>query len=65
MLNKREVEQLYCFLSSLQELARSILDEVAEFECIVDENKEKRKSETLDRYQRKKKLLNKRKSQSR
>lgn len=64
MFNKKELEQLDLFLSALQDLARSMLDEVAEFECVVDESKEKRKAETLARYQRKKKLLNKRRSQN-
>lgn len=65
MFNKKELEQLDYFLSALQDLARSMLDEVAEFECVVDENREKRKAETIARYQRRKKLLNKRKTQTR
>lgn len=65
MFNKKELEQLDCFLTSVQELARSMLDEVAEFECVVAEGKEKRKAETDARYQRRKKLLNKRKTQTR
>lgn len=64
MFNKRELEQLESFLSALQDLARSMLDEIVEFECVVDESREKRKAETLARYHREKKRINRRKSQN-
>lgn len=64
MLNKKELEQTADFLATLEDLARSMLDELATYEAIIEENRAERKKETVDRYARRKKRLNKRKAMS-
>lgn len=53
MLNKKEVEQVSEFLSLITDFARSMLDEVAEFEAVLKENKNQQRQESEKRLRRK------------
>jgi hypothetical protein len=46
MLNKRETALIHDFLSILSDLAKSIMDEVATMEAILEENKEIQRKES-------------------
>lgn len=65
MLNKKEVEQTRVFLATVTNLARELLDEVATYEAELQENKAEQCAQSVARYQRKKRLINKRKAGSR
>lgn len=62
MLNKKEVEQTRRFLATVTSLARELLDEVATYEAELQENKAEQCAQSVARYQRKKRLINKRKA---
>lgn len=61
MLNKNEREQVSEFITAITECARELLDNVAEFEAIMQENSNERKRQTDARYQRKKRQKNRKK----
>ena len=54
MLNKKELEQTLDFLAMITESARAILDEVATFEVLLQDNKNMQKAESKQRSDRKK-----------
>lgn len=60
VLNKKEVEQMGDFLAVLISSAREILDEVATFEAILQENKTLQRRQSEERARRKAKARNKR-----
>jgi hypothetical protein len=64
MLNKKEVEQTRLFLATVTGLARDLLDEVATYEAELQENKAQQCAESVARYQRRKRLANKRRFSS-
>lgn len=65
MLNKKEAEQTRVFLATITELARELLDEVVSYEAELQENKAQQRMESVARYCRKKRAMNKRKARSR
>lgn len=54
LLNKKELQQVDDFLTSVTDLARSMLDEVAMFYAELDENKAQQRAESEQRKDRKK-----------
>lgn len=54
ILNKKEIEQLAIFMSSITECAREILDEIAEYEVVIQNNKKDQRYESMQRAMRKK-----------
>ena len=64
MLNKKELEQTVNFLTVITETARDLLDEVAEYEAIITENKRQRRNETEARNLRKKRQKAKQKAKN-
>lgn len=54
MLNKKELQQMDDFLTTVTDLARSMLDEVMMFYAELDENKAQQKAESEQRKARKK-----------
>lgn len=62
MLNKKELEQVIDFLTIITETARTILDEVATFETVLQENKAEQGKQSELRKLRKKRQYAKRKT---
>ena len=54
ILNKKEIEQLAIFMSTITECAREILDEIAEYEVVIQNNKKDQRYESMQRAMRKK-----------
>lgn len=64
MLNKKELEQTLDFLAMITESARAILDEVATFEVLLQDNKDLQKAESKQRSDRKKRQRAKQKARN-
>ncbi len=60
ILNKKEKDQTILFLSVIADLARDILDEVAEFEAVIESNKKEQHYESMQRAMRKKRARERR-----
>ena len=64
MLNKKELEQTLDFLTMITESARALLDEVATFEVLLQNNKNLQKAESKQRSDRKKRQRAKQKARN-
>ena len=54
MLNKKEAQQIIEFLTIITNSAREMLDEVATYEALLQENKKEQQSQSALRMKRKK-----------
>lgn len=61
MLNKKEKTDIIEFMSMVTDLARELLDEVAVFEAVIEENEREQKRQSAKRKDRAKRLKRRRK----